>query len=258
MKITILGCGSSGGVPLITGEWGVCDSHNSRNRRRRSSILVTYENHHILIDTSPDLRQQLLDVHVTHLDAVLYTHAHADHINGLDELRPFSYTQKQPIPVYGDSQTLNDLQSTFDHAFSSTSPFYAPFVKAHEINGPFDLFGLTICPFPQDHVTLTSWGYRIGNMAYSTDFKSIPQESLDLLKDIDLWIIDCLRFEEHPTHSHFEATINLIQQVKPKKAILTHMNHHFDYDVALSQCPPGVEPAYDGMILQVINQPMST
>lgn len=253
MKITILGCGSSGGVPLITGDWGVCDSHNTYNRRRRVSVLIQHQDKNILIDTSPDLRQQLLDAHVTHIDAVIYTHGHADHIFGLHELR--YYKKNAPIPVYGDAETLRILKRSFDYAFKANDPLYEPFVTDHTFEAtPFTVQGIEVTPFPQDHVTATSWGFRIGNFAYSTDFKTIPNSSLDMLKDLDLWIVDCLRFDEHPTHSHFEATRDLIRMIQPKRAILTHMNHHMDYDVVLSACDEGTEPAHDGMIIHHIGE----
>lgn len=253
MKIMILGCGSSGGVPLITGDWGTCNPHNTYNRRRRVCVLIQYKDKNILIDTSPDLRQQLLDAHVTHIDAVIYTHAHADHIYGLHELR--YYKKKNPIPVYGDSQTLNILKRTFDYAFKANDPLYEPFVTANIFEAtPFAVQGIEVIPFPQDHVTATSWGFRIGNFAYSTDFKTIPESSLEMLQGLDLWIVDCLRFEEHPTHSHFDATRELIRKIQPKQAILTHMNHHMDYDVVLSACDEGIEPAHDGMIIHHIGE----
>lgn len=250
MKITILGCGGSGGVPLITGDWGNCDPHEKYNRRRRVSVLVQHQGLNILIDTSPDLRQQLLDANVSHIDAVLYTHAHADHIYGLHELR--YYKQKDTIPVYGDPATLNILAKAFDYAFKANNPLYKPFVTAHSFGvKPFPVHGIEVVPFPQDHLTLTSWGFRIGNFAYSTDFKTILDSSLAMLEGLDLWIVDCLRFEEHPTHSHFEATRDLIRKCLPKRAILTHMSHLMDYDVVLSACDEGMEPAYDGMVVHL-------
>ncbi len=261
MKITILGCGSSGGVPLITGDWGECAPHNTYNRRRRVSILIQHQNLNILIDTSPDLRQQLLDARVSHVDTVLYTHGHADHgtwpaldvgqhalADGLHELR--YYKQKDPIPVYGDYPTLEVLKKAFDYAFKANNPLYAHFLTAHIFeNMPFNVQGIEVIPIPLDHVTLTTWGFRIGNFAYTTDFKSIPEASLAKLKDLDLWIVDCLSFEEHPTHSSFNATQELIRKCKPKQAILTHMNHFMDYDVVLSRCDDGVIPAHDGMVV---------
>lgn len=251
MKVTILGCGSSGGVPLINGHWGDCDPLDPRNHRRRSGILIEHDSHYLLIDTTPDLREQLLDARTPTIDAVLYTHAHADHIHGLEELRPFWYDRQKPIPVYGHRETLEEIQRTFNYAFQASHEFYQPFVEAHSIEDPFELFGLAITPIQQDHVVMTSWGYRIGDMAYSTDFKTISPDELNKLRDLDLWIVDCLRYEEHPTHSHFDGTLALIHEVRPKKAILIHMNHQLDYQALLKQCPPGVEPAYDGMVIEL-------
>lgn len=250
MKITVLGCGGSGGVPLVTGEWGQCNPRNPYNRRRRVSVFVQHQGVNILIDTSPDLRQQMLDAHVKRVDAVLYTHGHADHIYGLHELRYFK--QEDSIPLYGDPVTMKIVRNAFDYAFKSNHHFYDTFVSSHEHSGqPFEIMGVQIIPFIQDHMTTTSWGYRIGNFAYSTDFKTIPEESLKLLHGLDLWIVDCLSLDPHPTHSDFHATKALIDRLNPKKAILTHMNHHLDYDVALSLCDERILPAHDGMVIQI-------
>lgn len=247
MKITILGCGSSGGVPTITGDWGQCDPANPKNRRRRSSILMEIREYNLLIDTSPDLRIQLLDAGVDRIDGVFFTHAHADHIMGLDELRQIYLKHRQVIPFYGDQGTLGDIETMFGYAISPKDANYISFVKPHLIEGSFDFNHIRVIPFAQNHGNLPSLGYRIGNFAYSTDFNKIPEESLEFLQDLDLWIVDCLRFEPHPTHSHFDATMALIEKVKPKRAILTHMTQGLDYTSLKALLPEHVEPAYDGM-----------
>lgn len=250
MKVTILGCGSSGGVPLITGNWGACNPENPYNKRRRVGLCIEVQGKTLLIDTSPDLRQQLIDAQVKSVDAVIYTHGHADHIYGLHELR--YYKQKDSIPVFGDQKTIDILVKAFDYAFASNHDFYRPFVRSHvHEETSFQVLGVEIIPFPQYHVTITSWGYRIGNFAYSTDFKSIPESSLAMLEGLDTWVVDCLSFDPHPTHSDFQATCELIKRVKPKKAVLTHMNHSMDYDVVLDLCEDGIVPAYDGMVLEI-------
>lgn len=251
MHITILGCGSSGGVPLINGNWGACNPFEPRNRRYRSGILLRHKEQHILLDTSPDLREQLMKAKASSIDAVLYSHAHADHIYGLGELRPFSSTRQDPIPLYGDPQTLKEVEKAFAYAFTPSHQFYKPFVESHPIQGRFSLFGVEIIPIEQNHTVMTSWGYRVGNFAYSPDFKTISSQELEKLQGLELWIVNCLQWEEHPTHSHFKATLSLIQQLRPKRSILINMNHHLDYQTLLAQCPPGVEPAYDGMVIEL-------
>lgn len=245
--ITILGCGSSGGVPLITGNWGECNPNNPKNRRTRSSILLQTEEHNILIDTSPDLREQLLQAKVDRIDAVLYTHAHADHINGLHELRQLSFKQQTVIPVFGNEETLNALENSSRYAFEETNPEYPPFLKMHRINEEFKIGQMSILPFQQHHGATYTLGFRIGDFAYSTDMKTLPQASIDVLRNLKLWIVDCLRVQPHTTHSHLENTLELIKEVAPARSILTHMDHNTDFDALHSLLPESIEPAFDGM-----------
>ncbi len=251
MKITVLGCGSSGGVPTITGEWGACDPTNPKNNRRRSSLLLEIMEYKLLVDTSPDLRLQLLDAGVDRIDGVLFTHAHADHIMGLDELRQIYMKHRQVIPVYGDQATLTSLRETFGYAMAPKDENYISFIHPHEVTGNFDFHGINITPIPLNHGNIQSLGYRIGNFAYCTDFKFIPEESKKLLHDLELWIVDCLRFDPHPTHIHFEGVMALIEMLKPERAVLTHLTQWMDYDHLASLVPRHVEPAYDGMALEM-------
>jgi len=251
IKVTILGCGSSGGVPLITGNWGKCDPTNPKNNRTRSSVLVQTQGLNILIDTSPDLRQQLLRTGVNRIDAVLYTHVHADHVFGIDDLRQLYLTYKRPIPVYADPKSLAYLEQTFAYIFKETDPLYPTFLKGNTFEKPFHIQGIEVIPFIQDHGGQDSFGFRIGDFAYSTDFKDISPESLAKLDNLKLWVVDCLRDEPHQTHTHYEHTMALIQQLKPQQAVLTHMTQYLDYEVLRKRCPPGVEPAYDGMVIDV-------
>jgi phosphoribosyl 1,2-cyclic phosphate phosphodiesterase len=257
MRVTILGCGGSGGVPTVGNEWGHCDPANPKNRRRRVSILIEGQGQTILVDTSPDLRAQLLDADIGHLDAVLYTHDHADHCHGIDDLR-FLRRDKgmPPVPCYGTRETLETIAERFSFAFrqgtTGSGVLYKPYARAVEIDGPFKIGALEIVPFPQDHGHGTwSTGYRVGNMAYSTDVVNIPDESWPVLEYLDLWIVDALRWEPHPTHTHFDRTIEWIARVKPKRAVLTHMNHFMDYEEVRRRCPPGVEPGWDGMVFEI-------
>jgi phosphoribosyl 1,2-cyclic phosphate phosphodiesterase len=253
MKVTVLGCGGSGGVPLITGDWGRCNPSNPRNRRRRVSVLVEQGGMTIVVDTSPDIRAQFLDAGVKRLDAVLYTHEHADHCHGIDELRAFGHGRKNaPIPAYGTAETLDLLRRRFRYIFEQptggSGVLYRPLLEARVIDGPFLIAGILVTPFVQDHgYGTTTTGYRIGGMAYSTDVVGLDDAAFAVLTDLDLWIVDCLRYEPHPTHAHFERTLSWIARAKPKRAILTHLNHTVDYDDLASRCPPGVEPAYDGL-----------
>ncbi|MBB3065645.1 MBL fold metallo-hydrolase [Limibacillus halophilus] len=255
MKITVLGCGSSGGVPLINGTWGNCNPNNPRNRRRRASILVENASRRILIDTSPDLRLQMLDASVDSLDAVLFTHDHADHCHGLDDLRAFAFHQG-PIPAYMSEETQNCLAQRFGYALksqSSATGLYRAILDDRIIDRKaFDVAGTAVRPFVQDHgLGQTTLGFRIGGFAYSTDLVDLPDASWKVLSNLDLWIVDCLQIKPHPTHSHLEKTLRWIEKIQPQKTILTHMNHSLDYDWLIRNCPEGVQPGYDGLTIDL-------
>jgi phosphoribosyl 1,2-cyclic phosphate phosphodiesterase len=251
MKITVLGCGSSGGVPLIGNNWGACDPADPRNRRTRVSILIEDQSETILVDTSPDMRQQLLACNVQTLSAVLFTHAHADHCHGIDELRSINWLIKKPIDIYAGATTMAELRLRFDYIFGGTKPdvFYKPSVNQHIISGPFTIEGLQIIPFEQDHGHLTTLGFRIGDFAYSTDVKALNEAAFDCLKGIKVWIVDGIREQPHPTHSHLEQTLQWIKRVKPEQAYLTHMNETMDYAELVKKLPSHVRPAYDGLVI---------
>lgn len=255
MKLTILGCGASGGVPVLggpggAGEWGQCDPHEARNRRSRASILVEDGSTALLVDTSPDLRMQCLRAGVGRLDAVLYTHDHADHTHGIDELRRFHYINHASIPVYGSAETLASVRARFQYAFEPEDPSYRPFATAHEIRGPFTVGGIPVAPFPQHHGNVTSFGFRFGPIAYSTDFVDLPAESFDVLRGVKIWIVDCLKRDAHPTHASLGTALALLNKVRPEKGILTHMTGSLDYRTLAAELPDWIEPAYDGMVLE--------
>jgi len=205
MRVRILGCGGSGGVPTIGGDWGNCDPGEPKNRRRRVSILIEHGDSAILVDTSPDMREQLLEAGTQRLDAVLFTHAHADHLHGIDDLRALNRLMRNAIPVYADAGTLRQISQRFGYVFTPIDPsgnYYKPTLTPHAITGPFDLAGLRIVPFEQDHGFSKTLGFRIGDMAYSTDVVGLDDAAFQALEGLELWIVDCLRYEPHPTHSH--------------------------------------------------------
>lgn len=254
IEVTILGCGSSGGVPLIGNIWGPCDPNDLRNMRRRVSILVRINNKTFLIDTSPDLRMQMIDAKVNNIDAVLYTHSHADHVHGIDDLRAFCWKRKDnsPIPIYGDKYTMNQLKSRFNYAFQSNLGPAIPSLKANELEiGNNIIEDINIQAIKQIHGKGYSLGYRFDNVAYSTDVNKFPDDSLKQLENLDLWIVDCVRYEPHYSHSHFDQTMDWINKLKPKKAILTHMGHWLDYKELEARCPDNVEPGIDGMVIKI-------
>ncbi|MGF1630880.1 MAG: MBL fold metallo-hydrolase [Kiloniellaceae bacterium] len=258
MKVTLLGCGGSGGVPLAGrdpgGYWGNADPANPKNRRSRVSVLVEQEGTRFLIDTSPDLRQQILDNGITELDAVLYTHAHADHSHGIDELRGLVYGRGGPIDAYMDARTRELLTTRFDYAFASSrgpGNLYPPLLRDHVIEGPFSIGGTIVQPFAQQHGPDVSLGFRLGDFAYSTDASALDDEAFAILEGVKLWVVDCLRDDPHPTHSHTAQTFEWIARVKPQRAVLTHMNERLDYEDLRRRCPPGVEPGYDGLVVEM-------
>lgn len=255
MKVTILGCGGSGGVPVIGGIWGKCNPHNPKNRRRRVSILVQEGETNILVDFGPDLREQLGSVHVTKLDAVLATHVHADHSHGIDDLRRlFWINNDTPVPLYLRAHDLATLEARFPYAFLPFSYGVAPKppLERNIITGPMQFGSITVTPFEQNHGAITSLGFRFNDFAYSTDVKMLSEENFATLDGVKAWVVDCVREEPgHKAHSHLAQTLDWIARVKPDRAWLTHMDIHLDYDETLAKCPPGVEPAYDGLEITV-------
>lgn len=257
LKITMLGCGSSAGVPFIGCNCAVCTSDDPKNKRTRVSLMVETGGKYLLIDSSPDLRQQALRAKLDRVDAVIYTHDHADHANGLDELRSFNYLQQGAIPIYGDAHTLKMIKQRFDYAFlpKPENLWYRPCLIPHatvdKAVGSFDLMGQEIRYYELGHGKAKTYGYRIGNFAYSTDCDYIPEASFAALEGLDVWIVDCLRYTTSYSHAHLEMTLGWIERVKPKRAILTHMSHDFDYHTLKASLPDGVEPGYDGMVIQL-------
>ncbi len=255
MKITILGSGGAGGVPTLSRGWGACDPENPRNRRRRPSILVEEGATRLLIDTSPDLREQLLGAEVSTLTAALYTHAHADHIHGLDDLREVNRTIRGPLDIWADQETLAVLKERFGYAFEGFEPgegIFRPWLIPHEIGGPFEIGAISVQPFEQDHGYMTTLGFRMSGFAYSTDLRGLSEGAKAALENLDLWIVGALTDDDsHETHASVNIALDWISDLKPKRAVITHMGPALDYDVVAARCPEHVEPAYDGMVLHV-------
>ncbi|MHB8122391.1 MAG: GPMC system MBL fold metallohydrolase [Desulfuromonadaceae bacterium] len=247
MKITILGCGTSTGVPMVGCNCRVCASADPRDKRTRASALIRYNDRNVLIDTSTDLRQQALRQHIRRIDAVLFTHAHADHVNGIDDLRGFHFIHKEIIPCFTSRATLDTLQGGFSYIFNEHQHSgYTPLLSANEVSGPFTLFDQLITPIPLLHGKTTSFGYRIGNFAYLTDCNAIPEQSRELLQGVELLVIDGLRWTEHPFHFNIPGAIAAARQLDAPRTILTHLTHEISYAEG-DRLPPGVELAYDGM-----------
>ncbi len=253
MRVTVLGCGGSMGVPMVGGNWGACDPAEPRNRRSRPSILVATERTTVLVDTTPDLRDQLLDAAVQRVDAVLYTHEHADHVHGIDDLRPFTYRTQRPIPVYGDPATISGLEQRFSYAVASTDVergLYKAIVMPHRIDGPFTIGDIPVTPFHQDHGSTRSLGFRFGPVGYSTDVVNLDETAFAVLAGVEVWIVDATREDPHPSHAHLARTLEWIARLKPRQAYLTHMNHTMDYGRLMRILPPGVAPAHDGLVIE--------
>jgi phosphoribosyl 1,2-cyclic phosphate phosphodiesterase len=257
-RFTILGCGSSGGVPRIGMNWGACDPTNPKNTRLRCSALferISSGGHTaVLVDTSPDFRAQILASRITALDAVVYTHDHADHTHGIDDLRMVSFAMKKRIDVYFDANTGKSLRDRFAYCFKTPEGSnYMPILNGHDIDGttPIEIRGgggtITATPIPQVHGDITSLGYRVSNLAYSPDINDIPESSLPLLQGLDVWVVDALRTTPHESHFSVKQACAWAERLKPKRTILTHMTSELDYDTLRRDLPEGVEPAYDGM-----------
>ncbi len=259
LRCTILGCGSSGGVPRLGGHWGACDPDNPKNTRRRCSMLVERDGPDgttsVLIDTSPDMRSQLLSSGTGRLDGVVYTHSHADHTNGLDDLRMIFFNMKARVQVWADGDTQNDLLNRFGYAFvqPEDSP-YPPILDLRTIDGPFEIDGpggaIPLEPFVVNHGRIDSLGFKMGNLAYLPDVAEIYDEAWRALEGLDCLIIDALRRTPHPTHAHLEKTLGWIEQLEPKRAILTNMHIDMDYATVEAETPDHITPAFDGMVIR--------
>jgi phosphoribosyl 1,2-cyclic phosphate phosphodiesterase len=254
-RFTILGCGSSGGVPRLGGHWGDCDPLEPKNIRRRCSLLVERDGlggtTRVLIDTSPDMRAQLLDAGVGELDAVVYTHPHADHVHGIDDLRMIVFNMRKRLDVWADTPTAAALRQRFDYAFETPpGSAYPPICDLRHIRGEIIVNGpggqIILTPFEVVHGTIPALGFRVAGMAYLPDVSDIPTHSWDVLHGLDIWIVDALRRTPHPSHSHLSQTLDWIARVKPAQAILTNMHIDLDYRALCAELPSGVTPAFDG------------
>lgn len=254
MRITILGCGGSGGVPFATGEWGTCDHTNPLNRRRRPSILIESDGGtRILVDTGPDLREQALLAGLQRVDAILYTHAHADHVHGIDDVRAFNYHCDGAIDAWGSEATLAEIRQRFSYAFRTERPRNAwarPQLRPRPIDGAFRVGDLEVQPFRQEHGRIESTGFRIGRFAYSTDVSAFPDEALSHLEALDIWIVGAVGRNPHPSHFSIVDARAWIQRMAPARAVLTHMSISLDHSSLAHELPVGIEPGFDGMVLE--------
>lgn len=263
IRAIILGCGSSGGVPRIGNDWGRCDPDNPKNRRTRCSLFVEATDGNetttrLLIDTAPDLREQLLANGIDQIDAVLFTHTHADQCHGIDDVRVLAYRNRKRMPVYASKESFAELRKRFDYCFETPEgSAYPPILEAQNPireGVPFDVSTtsdsrVSVLPIDQDHGSVRSLGFRIGDLAYCNDVVDLPEQSLSMLTGLDVLIVDALRFAPHPTHAHVDKALKWIEMLKPRMAILTNLHIDLDYDDLSGRLPAGVVPAFDGMII---------
>lgn len=262
-RCTLLGTGSSGGVPRVGGDWGVCDPTEPKNRRRRCCILIEKESDDggltsVLIDTSPDLREQLLDAGVTHLDGLVYTHEHADQVHGIDDIRPLVIRRRAALPVFMNAATREILTRRFDYCFEGKGG-YPPILDVQpdiEPGKPFSISGaggtLELLPFDMEHGRIRCLGFRIGAFAYCNDVSDLPAAAKTSLLGLDTLVIDALRYTEHPTHANVAKALDWIAELKPRRAVLTNMHVDLDYATLKRELPAGIEPGFDGMVLEIV------
>jgi len=260
LRFTILGSGSSGGVPRLGGHWGDCDPANPRNRRRRCSMLVERVTDsgttRVLIDTSPDMREQLLDAGVGTLDGVVFTHAHADHVHGIDDLRQIVFNLKHRLPVWADMPTQAALHTRFAYVFEQLKgSSYPPILDMNLLDGPVTVPGaggdIVLTPFTAEHGAIQALGFRIGDLAYLPDAVALPPASWKVLEGLEVWVVDALRRKPHPTHAHLAMTLEWIARAKPARAVLTNMHNDLDYTTVCAETPDHITAAYDGMVIEL-------
>jgi phosphoribosyl 1,2-cyclic phosphate phosphodiesterase len=250
VKLTVLGCGTSSGVPRIGGDWGACDPAEPRNRRTRASILVQSAATTILVDTGPDMREQLLGANARRVDAVLWTHEHADHTHGLDDIRQLFHLTGEPVPCYARQRTLESLERRFRYVFHGRE-FYPPTATANLLEDEMVIGDIAVRVVDQPHGGITSAGLRFAHsgfsIGYSTDFHEVTADMDRLFVGLDVWVIDALRRRPHPTHAHLDMALDAITRLKPARAILTHMDQSMDYATLAAELPASVEPGFDGL-----------
>jgi phosphoribosyl 1,2-cyclic phosphate phosphodiesterase len=251
-KVTILGCGTSSGVPRIGNDWGKCDPAEPKNRRTRVSILVESATTRILVDTSPDMRAQLLAADVIDIDAILWTHDHADHSHGIDDVRQIFHHRGGPVQGYARAQTMRQMRARFAYVFDGRHGYH-PTVVANDLPDGLRIGDIDIACVDQPHGEIFSTGFRFGHggrsIGYATDFHALTPDMLALYDGLDVWVVDALRSAPHPTHPHLAMTLAGIEAVRPARAVLTHMDQSMDYATLLTSLPAGVEPGYDGMMI---------
>lgn len=261
LRVVILGCGGSAGVPQLggpngTGDWGACDPAEPRNRRTRSSIVIeSAAGERLLVDASPDMRAQLLACAVPRIDAILFTHEHADHVLGIDDIRILNRIAQRPLDAFAESRTMAELHRRFEYAFKpwSEGHFFRPVLNPHTIafGDAIETIGLCLQTFEQDHGFMPTVGLRVGRFGYSTDVVSLDEAALAVLEGVDTWIVDCFQRHRHKTHANVDQVIAWFERIQPRRMVLTHMGYDVDYAWLKTRLPPGIEPAYDGLVLDV-------
>lgn len=251
MRVTFLGTGTSTGVPAIGCDCETCLSTDPRDKRLRVSVLIEHDGKNIIIDTSTDFRQQVLRIGLKEVDAVLITHCHADHVFGIDDIRPINIRMKRPLSFFANHMAWVGMRRMFGYIFEPSAYAGLPQIVPHIIAGPFSLFGLNVIPVEIIHGRLPVVAYRVNQMAYVTDCNFIPDEACEQLSDLDVLILDCLRYKPHPTHLHLDKTLEYIERLKPRQAFLTHMAHDIRHATLSAELPPGVELAFDGLSFEM-------
>ncbi|MEQ9125702.1 MAG: MBL fold metallo-hydrolase [Alphaproteobacteria bacterium] len=254
MKLTIMGSGGSAGVPYVTGNWGACDPNEPKNRRTRASVLIEDAGARIVVDTGPEFRQQFVAAGAGPIDAVLYTHAHADHVHGIDDLRGVNHMMGRQIPAYGFREHLEEIARRFAYVFAEPKPdrgWFRPSLGANPIEaGELRVGAAELRIFEQDHAVCRTFGVRVGDVAYSTDVVKLDAAAFGALKGVRTWIVDCLRVEPHFVHAGLDQVLAWADRIGPDRVILTHMNATMDYGALMSQLPRGIEPGYDGLVIE--------